>query len=73
MAAGANGVLWLKDGTLITGAYSLTYTATATGLYAAQFLNNNVPIAGNNTTVATSVTVNPLPTATITRCKFNPE
>ena len=66
MAAGANGVQWLKGNVIITGANSLTYTATTTGLYAAQFLNNNVPIAGTNTTVATSVTVNPLPTATIT-------
>ena len=55
--------VWLNSGTLITGAASAAYTATTTGNYV-------VVITGTggctDTSLATVVTVNPLPTATIT-------
>jgi gliding motility-associated-like protein len=65
LAAGADQVQWLKDGVAITNANSLTYTATASGAYAAKYFRNNVEIASPNTTVATVITVNPIPTAII--------
>ncbi len=65
MASGADGVQWLKNGTTVVGT-GLTYTATTSGSYAAQFTLNGVVINVPNTTTATQVTVNPLPTATIT-------
>ncbi|MFC5271258.1 T9SS type A sorting domain-containing protein [Adhaeribacter terreus] len=49
---------WFKDGTLITGATSATYSATTTGNYTAVATANGCPSAAS---AATTVTVNAAP------------
>jgi mannan endo-1,4-beta-mannosidase len=53
---------WLKDGTNISGATSASNIANASGTYTVKITSGTC----NNTSVGTSVTVNALPTATIT-------
>ena len=71
LAAGATSLRWLNNGVPINPLQdALSYTASQTGSYAAQFLDaNNSPIGGSsnvvvgtNATAAIAVTVNPLPT-----------
>jgi hypothetical protein len=53
---------WYKDGSIISGATAISYSATQSGNYTVKVING----ACNATSAATTVTVNPNPTATIT-------
>ena len=72
--AGANVVLsttvmagmtyqWYSNGTIISGATSSTYTATTAANYTVKYING---AASSTLSTATTVTVNALPSATIT-------
>ena len=52
---------WYKDGNLINGSIASTYTANQSGSYTVKVINGSC----NATSSATTVTVNPNPTATI--------
>ncbi|MFN7013415.1 MAG: hypothetical protein ACK4ON_03990, partial [Bacteroidia bacterium] len=59
-SSSATGNQWFKDGTIITGATSATYTANQSGTYTV--VSTNASGCASTASTATTVTVNPLPT-----------
>jgi hypothetical protein len=74
LASGSSSVRWLLNGSPMSPAQTdLPYVATTTGSYSAQFLDgsgnpigSSGVVVGLNTTKSTDVTVNALPTASVT-------
>lgn len=60
---GGTSYQWFRNGTLIAGATSATYTATTSGTYTANIINSTCTGAASN---SSTVTVTPLPTGSIT-------
>ncbi len=56
---------WYKNGVLIAGQTNQTYTATTSGIYTVS-VSNGSGCVSNSSSFGTGVTVNPLPTVTVT-------